>query len=83
MSLVTAILLWPLIPKALALPSPAQLRSAYHKLEEQNRLVEHASRMKSEFLANMSHELRTPLNGIIGFTELMHDGKVWSGDAQP
>jgi signal transduction histidine kinase len=75
-SLVTAILLWPLIPKALALPSPAQLRSAYQKLEEQNRLVEHASRMKSEFLANMSHELRTPLNGIIGFTELMHDGKV-------
>jgi len=74
--LVTAILLWPLIPKALALPSPAQLRSAYQKLEEQNRLVEHASRMKSEFLANMSHELRTPLNGIIGFTELMHDGKV-------
>jgi len=75
-SLVTAILLWPLIPKALALPSPAQLRSAYQKLEAQNRVVEHASRMKSEFLANMSHELRTPLNGIIGFTELMHDGKV-------
>jgi signal transduction histidine kinase len=75
-SLITAILLWPLIPKALALPSPAQLRSAYLELEERNRLIEKASRMKSEFLANMSHELRTPLNGIIGFTELMHDGKV-------
>jgi signal transduction histidine kinase len=75
-SLVTAILLWPLIPKALALPSPAQLRSAYQELEERNRLIEKASRMKSEFLANMSHELRTPLNGIIGFTELMHDGKL-------
>ena len=24
----------------------------------------------------MSHELRTPLNGIIGFSQLMHDGKV-------
>jgi hypothetical protein len=33
-SLVTAILLWPLIPKALALPSPDQLRSAYKELEE-------------------------------------------------
>jgi protein-histidine pros-kinase len=44
--------------------------------EEQNRRLEEASRLKSEFLANMSHELRTPLNGIIGFAQLMHDGKV-------
>jgi PAS domain S-box-containing protein len=38
--------------------------------------LEKANRLKSEFLANMSHELRTPLNGIIGFAELMYDGKV-------
>ena len=44
--------------------------------EEQNRRLQEASRLKSEFLANMSHELRTPLNGIMGFAELMHDGKV-------
>jgi len=43
------------------------------RLEE--RMLE-ANRLKSEFLANMSHELRTPLNAIIGFTELMHRGKV-------
>src|SRR5205823_4989390 len=42
----------------------------------QYRRVQEANRLKSEFLANMSHELRTPLNGIIGFAELMHDGKV-------
>jgi PAS domain S-box-containing protein len=35
-----------------------------------------ATDAKSRFLAGISHELRTPLNGIIGFSELMHDGKV-------
>ncbi|HWQ15667.1 MAG TPA: PAS domain S-box protein [Roseiflexaceae bacterium] len=46
------------------------------ELEADNRRIQEANRLKSEFLANMSHELRTPLNGIIGFAELMHDGKV-------
>jgi PAS domain S-box-containing protein len=39
-------------------------------------IAEAANRMKSEFLANMSHELRTPLNAIIGFSQMMHDGKL-------
>jgi len=53
-----------------------QLRRKNEELEEQNTRVQQANRMKSEFLANMSHELRTPLNGIIGFAELMHNGRV-------
>src|SRR4029079_14001707 len=53
-----------------------QLRRKNDELELQNQRVQQANRMKSEFLANMSHELRTPLNGIIGFAELMHNGKV-------
>jgi protein-histidine pros-kinase len=45
-------------------------------MEEQNRRMQESNRLKSEFLANMSHELRTPLHAIIGFAELMHNGKV-------
>lgn len=53
-----------------------QLRGRNRQLEEQNRLVREADRAKSQFLANMSHELRTPLNSIIGFAELLYDGKL-------
>ena len=53
-----------------------QLQEKNEELEQRYREVQETNRLKSEFLANMSHELRTPLNAIIGFTELMHDGKV-------
>jgi signal transduction histidine kinase len=33
-------------------------------------------RVQSDILSAASHELRTPLNAIVGFTELLHDGKL-------
>lgn len=54
----------------------AQLRYSNWQLEEQNRQVREADRMKSLFVANMSHEVRTPLNCMIGFAELLYDGKL-------
>jgi len=53
-----------------------ELRIRSKELEHENSRILEASRLKSEFLANMSHELRTPLNAIIGFSELIHDGRV-------
>ncbi|MCM2257756.1 MAG: PAS domain S-box protein [Vicinamibacteria bacterium] len=54
----------------------ADLKREAAVLAEGRRRAEEQSRHKSEFLANMSHELRTPLNSIVGFAELIHDGKV-------
>jgi signal transduction histidine kinase len=52
------------------------LRQKNVEIEEQYRQAQSASRMKSIFLANMSHELRTPLTAVIGFAEILVDGKV-------
>ena len=61
LSVATAVALLPLIPKALALPSPAQLTKANRELDAAYRQVKETDRLKSEFFANVSHELRTPL----------------------
>jgi signal transduction histidine kinase len=54
----------------------AALRKSNEELAAALELAKEASQAKSRFLASVSHELRTPLNGIIGFSQLLHDGAV-------
>lgn len=54
----------------------AALQKTNHELAAALEFAREASQAKSRFLASISHELRTPLNGIIGFSQLLHDGAV-------
>lgn len=54
-------------------------RQAAHLLAERERLLRQATeanRVKDEFLSTVSHELRTPLNAVLGWTQLVRDGRL-------
>ncbi|WP_445474423.1 ATP-binding protein [Methanococcoides methylutens] len=53
----------------------SESKKAEDTLKRAKALEDAANCSKSEFLANVSHELRTPLNSIIGFSEILLDGR--------
>ncbi len=76
-SVTTALILPPLVPKALALIAAAKLsderqrglETAHGELERLYARVKDLDRLKTQFFANVSHELRTPLALVLGPVE--------------
>jgi len=44
--------------------------------------AEESESLKVAFLSNISHEIRTPMNAIVGFSELMENGKISDHDRE-
>ena len=60
--------------------------TSYKALEDQlikaKEMAEKSNQLKDAFIANMSHEIRTPLNAILGFSDLLHDEILLSGNTE-
>lgn len=55
-------------------------RAATEQLREAVETADRASAAKAEFLARMSHELRNPLNAVIGYSQILREDAVETGE---
>jgi signal transduction histidine kinase len=86
-SAATAIAVWPLLPRALALRSPAQLEADNVRLErrvaERTQELEKSNENLRHFASFLSHELRQPLAASLNWTALLAAELGESGRAMP